>query len=359
MTFSCSQPPADAPHPGARKPRPEEDIERLEARQPDRRAANARDYYDRMANWTDGPEYAPLVRPTAFETPIAEPLEVPPPVPNLAAGAPVLQPQWQPPQVAVVPLRDLVPAVGPAPRDPHAAFATISATMTGASAWGSAHSATGVLPRDGWTPDQPLLTTAGLNTASASPTGTAVAQPPGAGPAPAPATGQWPAPGQPPAPAPAGPAAGGLNFPPPRPGAALFPQPGTPDWFAPAPQQQYAPPTQTVTVGQMWQAATPGVIIPLVVGALVNPLSLIMLGLSAVLAGRVRYRLAQVKRTYQWTFGVLGAIAVLTLFNSDLDLDNVWSVASSWAQLCCWIVPVVVLLQVGAGIRAKEPPTRP
>ena len=28
-----------------------------------------------MANWTDGPEYAPANRPSAFETPVAEPLE--------------------------------------------------------------------------------------------------------------------------------------------------------------------------------------------------------------------------------------------------------------------------------------------
>jgi len=290
-----------------------------------------------MANWTDGPEYAPLDRPAAFETPLAEPLEVPPPVPNPAAEAPVVHPDWQPPQAAVIPLADLLPSSGPEPRDPRAEFTTVSSVLTGgSSAWGSAHSATGTLDRSGWTPDQPLGPVLPVNPVQAALPGSVPAQPVGT---------SYPPPQQ------------GLNFPPPQQPAPSFPQPGTPDWFAPPPQDHWQPPNQTVTVAQMWNGTTPGVIIPLLVGALVNPLSLILLGLSAILAGRVQYRRAQVRRSYAWVGGFLAFIGVLSLFNSDFD--TTWSILSGWGQVACWVLPIVVLLQVGAGIRANEPPHRP
>ena len=150
-----------------------------------------------------------------------------------------------------------------------------------------------------------------------------------------------------------------LNFPPPQQAAPSFPQPGTPDWFAPPPQAQWHPPNQTVSVAQMWNAATPGVIIPLLVGALVSPLSLVMLVLSSVLAARVRYRRDQVRRSYVWAGTILAFTGVLSLLSSDFDFETAWGVLSGWAQLACWVLPIVVLLQVGAGIRANEPPQRP
>ncbi len=296
-----------------------------------------------MANWTDGPEYAPTERPVAFETPLAEPLLEPPAVLNPAEGAPFEQPGWQPPQVAVAPLESLVPAAGLSSRDPQTAFTTTSSTATGDSAaWGSAHSATGTLDHPGWTPDQPLVTSGITRSGGASP---------------APNSSSWPAPAG--DPAAVGTPARGLNFPPPQQAAPSFPQPGTPDWFAPAQQGQWRPPDQTVTVAQMWHAATPGVLIPLVIGALVNPLSVVMLGVAALLATRVKYRLSQVRRTFAWSFGLLAVVGAMGLFNSDLDLDTAWSVLSGWAQLLCWAVPIIVLLQVGAGIRANERPNRP
>lgn len=295
-----------------------------------------------MANWTDGPEYAPTQRPIAFETPAAEPLKVPPPVPNLAAGAPVDEPTWEQPTRAVAPLDTLIPRTGVPPRDPFTGFTSTSSTMTGGSgAWGSAHSVAGTLPRPGWTPDQPLLTSA-------------VTSSPGGSDAQAPQ--QWPAPRDPSAPATP---TRGLNFPPPQQAAPSFPQPGTPDWFAPPPQSQWRPPDQSVTVADMWRAATPGVMIPLIVGALLQPLSVVMLGVAALLASRVRQRLSQVRRAFAWSFGLLAVTGTLTLFNSDLDLDATWAVLSGWAQLLCWVVAIVVMLLVGAGIRAHEPPNRP
>ncbi|MFT4293900.1 MAG: hypothetical protein QM582_00630 [Micropruina sp.] len=276
-----------------------------------------------MANWTDGPEYAPLDRPAAFQSPAAAPLEVPVAVPNPAAGAPSEHPGWQPPQAAGVPLEALVPAAGVPPRDPRTEFTTVSSVMSAGSVWGTASTPSG---QPAWTPDQPLTVS------------TPVAATP---------------------PAPMAPMPPALDFPPPQQPAPPFPQPGTPDWFAPPPQTHWNPPSQTVSVAQMWNAATPGTIIPLLIGMLINPLSLAMVIVSAVLAGRVRYRRDQVRRSYLWAGAMLAVIAALSLINSDFDLETAWGVVSGWAQLACWILPVVVLLQVGAGIRANEPPQRP
>lgn len=286
----------------------------------------------RMANWTDGPEYAPLDRPAAFQTPAAEPLEVPPVVPNPAAGAPVVPPSWQPPQAAVVPLEALVPAASLPPRDPRTEFSTVSSVLTGASAWGSAHSGGSAGGTPAWTPDQPLGTPPAVQPAAAAP-----------GP-------------QPPA---AAPPAQVLNFPPPQQPAPSFPQPGTPDWFAPPPQARWQPPNQSVSIAQLWQGATPGVIITLLVGALINPLSAAMLMLAAMLAARVKYRVEQVRRSFLWAGAVVAVIGAFTLLGGDFNLSTAWDVVSGWSQLACWVLTIVVPLQVGAGIRANEPPRRP
>lgn len=291
----------------------------------------------RMANWTDGPEYAPLDRPAAFQTPSVEPLQVPPVTPNPAAGAPVQPPEWQPPQAAVVPLEALVPAAGLPPRDPRVEFSTVSSLVTGGSAWGSAHSTAGTA-NPVWTPDQPLATSA-------------VA---GAPPQPAPASGT----GAMPAAAPDGPPQT-LNFPPPTQAAPSFPQPGTPDWFAPPPQSRWQPPDQSVSIAQLWHGATPGVMLTLLIGALINPVAPAMLALAGVLASRVKYRTAQVRRSFLWAAGLVVAFGVFSMFSGDFDLSIAWEVMSGWSQVVCWILLIAVPLQVGAGIRANEPPRRP
>ncbi|MFT4218335.1 MAG: hypothetical protein QM619_14295 [Micropruina sp.] len=273
-----------------------------------------------MANWTDGPEYAPLDRPAAFQTPAVAPLETPPAVPNPAAGAPLVPPAWQPPQASVAPLETLVPATSLPPRDPRTEFTTISSAVTAASGWGSARTVGGATPPV-WTPDQPLGN---------------------------PVTPEVPAATAPPTP----------NFPPPQQPAPSFPQPGTPDWFAPPPQARWQPPNRTVSIGQLWQSTTPGVLISLLIGALVSPLSVAMIALSGALAARVRYRTAQVRRSYLIAWGVLLVTVAFSLFGSDFDLGYAWDVLAGWAQMACWALVIVVPLQVGAGVRANEPPTR-
>lgn len=78
----------------------------------------------------------------------------------------------------------------------------------------------------------------------------------------------------------------------------------------------------------MWRAATPGVMIPLIVGALLNPLSVVMFGVAALLAGRVQYRVAQVRRVFGWSIGLIAAVGLLTLVNNDFDLEAAWAVMS-------------------------------
>ncbi|MFT3970895.1 MAG: hypothetical protein QM695_11630 [Micropruina sp.] len=289
-----------------------------------------------MANWTDGPEYAPLDRPAAFQGPSAEPLEVPPAVPNPAAGAPVELPSWQPPQAAVPPLAALAPAASLPARDPRTEFSAVSSLVTGTSAWGSAHS-TGAAASRTWTPDQPLPTSA-------------VVVPPM--PAPAAATGAMPA-------VPVGVPQQNLNFPPPTQAPPSFPQPGTPDWFAPPPQTRWQPPSPTVTIAQLWHGATPGVILTLLVGALINPLAPAMLAVAGFLAGRVKYRVEHVRRCFVWAVGLVVAIGVVSLVNADFQLGAAWEVVSGWSQVACWVLAIAVPLLVGAGIRANEPPRRP
>ncbi len=287
----------------------------------------------RMANWTDGPEYAPLDRPAAFQTPPVEPLQVPPVAPNPAAGAPVQPPEWQPPRAPVAPLETLVPAAGLPPRDPRAEFSTVSSLVTGGSAWGSAHSTAGAA-NPAWTPDQPLATSA----VAASP------QPL------APASGTSATPAAP---------AQTMNFPPPTQAAPSFPQPGTPDWFAPPPQSRWQPPDQSVSIAQLWYGATPGVILTLLIGALINPVAPAMLTLAGVLASRVRYRTEQVRRSFLWAAGLVVAVGVFSMFSGDFDLSIAWEMMSGWSQVACWILLIAVPLQVGAGIRANEPSRRP
>lgn len=285
-----------------------------------------------MANWTDGPEYAPAERPAAFETPDVPALDAPPPVANPAAGAPAEQPRFEVPATPVTPLDQLVPASTQAPRDPQTAFSVVTSALTSQSAWGAAHSGTPgqgawtpaqpLGPDAAWTPDQPLTQS----------TVTTVTYPAPAGAYPPPQVNQ----------------------------TSPFPQPGTADWFAPPPAWS-RPVTgpQPVTIAQMWAAATPGVIVPLIVGALFSGLSVMMLALSFSLTSRVTHRRNQVRIAYGVAGLALLAIGAVSLLDPAIDLPMLWDVISQWAQYVCWPLPVALLLICGAGLRAGEPPERP
>lgn len=274
-----------------------------------------------MATWRDGPEYAPRQRPAGFVEPAAEPLAEPPETPRVAAGAPPDRPAFEPPTTPAPALADLIPTRA-APRDPNEPFAVVASTLTGGSAWASAHtSARPEAVAAPWTPEQPF----------AAPAATA--------------TGSIPAP------------------PVLQPGAQInppaFPAPGTPGWFGPPPPWARVPEAPApVTVAQMIRETTPGVLIPLLVGAVFTGLSVIMLATSFALSARIAYRRQAVRGAYGVAAGVLALAAATSLLDETVGPYLIWDSVSGWAQLLCWVLPVVLILIVGAALRSGERPDR-
>jgi hypothetical protein len=112
-------------------------------------------------------------------------------------------------------------------------------------------------------------------------------------------------------------------------------------------------------VAELWRAATPGVLVPLLIGAFLPTLSVVMLTLSFALSARVQYRRQLVRRLFTGAFAVLALVAAVSFFDDTLSMQSWWDVVSVWALIACWILPVLVGLAVGAGIRSGDRPDRP
>jgi len=272
-----------------------------------------------MATWRDGPEYAPTARPDAFVEPVAQPLDAPEPADHPGADAPAEHPRFTAPEQTAPDLAALLPATVPE-RDPRLAFEVVTTALTQDTAWGAAHSAP-ALATAAWTPLQPFTESA-------------------------PVSGSIPPP------------------PTTQPRAAVnpqpFPAPGTPGWFAPPDlAQRYQPPPQ-VSLGHVVRALTPGVLIALLIGALLNPMSVVMLGLSFVLSSRIAYRRKQVQLLYLIAMGLVGLVGGATLVFDGFYLPSAWSAVSVTAQAMCWLLPfglgLVIALALGKG---ERPGTRP
>ncbi len=275
-----------------------------------------------VANWTDGPEYAPVERPGAFVAPdapplVREPSEAAPP--GMGLGAPVPdRPDYGPPPDA--PALDGLTPPEPPTRDPRVAFDVVSTPLTG---WGAAHAPNAPQGHSPWAPDQPLAT-------------------------PAPPPAQY----QPPSPA----------WPTPQINPPPFAQPGTPEWFAPPSSggRQPAPP-RSVSVADMLSQSTPGVMIALGLGILVPGFALLLFIVAQVLAQRVRYRRALISKLFQMGFwGVLGAALMSQLlFVGYFDFALWWAQTDGWAQLACLLMAFAIPLIVGDALRRNEPPQDP
>jgi hypothetical protein len=273
-----------------------------------------------MATWQDGPEYAPHERPAAFVTPPVPPLENPAPVAVAPPPGPDVEPSFTPPSGAQPDLAALVPAAAPG-RNPTVPFEVSAAAVTAGAG-------------SGWTGRQ----------ASASP---ALEQ--------RSPTQPFTAPGPP--------LSGYLPVQPAvQPNAqvnpARFPAPNTPQWFAPPPESRVPDAPPPVSLGQIWAAATPGVMIPLIVGALFSWLSILMLAVSFALSARIPYRRDAVRRSYVVTLILLGMMGVLSLLDNGYDSELLFESLSGGAQLACVVLPFVVGLVVGAALRAGERPDR-
>ena len=262
------------------------------------------------------------MRPDAFVEPSAEPLDIAPATPDLSAGAPSEQPVFAAPEQPLPDLTMLTPASVPS-RDPQRAFEVVTAAVTSPTAWSAAHTAPGgaASSPSGWTPQQPF-------------------------------TGSTPVTGSIPAPAPTQPRVSTNPTP--------FPQPGTPAWFTPpeAGQRYQAPPQ--VGLGQVVRGITPAVLITLIIGALLNSLSVVMLGLSFALATRIPYRRQQVRTLYLIAAGIVGLAGTFILVAEGFYLDWAWEFASGAAQVLCWLLPfalgLVVAMALGKGEKPEAKP---
>ena len=287
-----------------------------------------------MATWEDGPEYAPLVRPDAFNEPTTPPLSVVPAVEQPAAAARKERPNFADPADPVAPLEHLVPPID-APRDPAVPFNVVTTALTSAdSAWGAAHWARQSSPAGGAWPAFP--------------------SDPAGGPWPAsPPSGQdgspWPVPTQPLIPA-AGPAST----------ANGFPAPGTAAWFTPPPSPQPASNTP-VTAKRVLDAVTPGVYITLAIGGLVYLISPIMLAVAFALSSRMEVAAQHARRAFVTAFFVVGFFAVVGILNIPASFGDWWSSVGLWSLIICWLVLLAVSLSVYSELKrrvADQPPPR-
>lgn len=293
-----------------------------------------------MATWEDGPEYAPLERPSGFDQPAVAALDLPDAVPTPADVPPVERPAFDGPDRPVAELSTLVPAVSET-RDPAVAFETVSTTMTSPSAWGSAH---GSRPAGSGFPSAPAFL-AGTSpqpvTAPALPTG-------------APSPTGWPA---------SGPVAtrdpwtpSGPSAPPP------FPSPGSPEWFGPGPYGEPPPAPDKLSAKRVLEAATPGVWITLLVGGLVSPLAPVLLIVASVLASRIQVARRTVRTVFRVAVAGLlffGLIGILQAVIDYTGFSEWWSFVSRWAQVFCWGLLVVVLSLVARSLGRADQPAPP
>ena len=266
-----------------------------------------------MATWRDGPEYAPRERPAAFVTPEAEPLSAAPPPPALQTGIGDGEPSFTPPDEPLPDLAALVPSAAPG-RNPKLPFDVAVAAVTGGGGWAAG-------PPDGTSQRSPLEP---FNSFGPPLTGYLPVQP----------TVQPTAQVNP----------------------APFPAPGTPQWFAPPPDGRVPDAPPAVTIGQIWQAVTPGVLIPLFVGAVFSWLSIFMLAVSFALSARIPYRRDAVRRSYIAALLLLGLQGCSSVLTDGVNSDLLFATLSGGAQLACLLLPVVVGLIVGAALRAGERP---
>jgi hypothetical protein len=270
-----------------------------------------------MATWEDGPEYAPVERPSAFAEPEVAPLDVAPPVAQQAALAPKERPIFADPPVPISPLATLLPVVADV-RDPQQPFDVASSTMTSDSAWGALHGThiqgAGVEPTGPWGPPAPT---------------------------------SWPAPEQPLVISTAANTHGG------------FPAPGTPGWFSPG-EYGAQPDSRPAGPAAVLDAATPGLCICLLLGGLVWVIAPIMLAVTLGLSGRVKAAKADVRRAFTFGVGLFVLLAVLGALVNQTGFSGWWQFAGISALVICWLLLVATLLLVRRGLTtpAAPPPRR-
>ena len=316
-----------------------------------------------MAEWTDGPEYAPHDRPQAFVAPQAQPLSEAAPVAAAASASHTTA--APPPNAYSAPASapELATLVPPPPlqRDPREAFDVAGTPLTSWS--GGPREASEVTaerrPEDPFTKSTALVD--------------GVAPPEPSWPAPQRADGRpppgrvdaWPPPAAVPAPQQPGP--GALPYAPQAQSPyvpvaagpyAPVPLPGQQPGYPGQPWQGQQQPFRSVGLGDIARAVTPGVLICLVVGLLVQPLAAALLLVAWALSTRIRYRRRVVLGTFGGvTFAVLVASLLDMLATSGrFDLFSLPEYANVWAGFANIGLLIAVPLIVGEAMRRGEQP---
>jgi hypothetical protein len=258
-----------------------------------------------MATWRDGPEYAPSARPAAFVAPSAEPLETPRSALVQPAAPPVAEPSFVPPDQPTPDLRALVPSAAPG-RNPNLPFESATTPLTSAVAATAARSPlepfdTGGPSLAGYLAPQPVL---------------------------APAAQINPAP---------------------------LPMSMAQQWAPPAPATRVLGP-RPVTIGQIWQATTGWVLVPLLIGMFLNPIAPVALLVAAVSTAQMRYRRAVIRRIYQVAGVAVVGISLMVAFVDDST--DFWTLVAVMSQVACWVLAILTPSIIGTALRNGEPPER-
>ncbi|WP_432558536.1 hypothetical protein [Granulicoccus sp. GXG6511] len=261
-----------------------------------------------MATWEDGPEYAPVERPSAFDEPAAvRPLEKAPPREMPSAGAPLVEPAFDQ-RVEVAPLAEHHPARGPE-RDPEQPYAVASSVMTETdSAWSTVvhyH----VQPEQHAGPVAPdpraPITVAGTEIQHSAP---------------------------------------------------------QPEWLPPEPVPDAEP---APTFGAVFNAMSAPTFITLLIGGLAMAvplfgwLSPLMFVLAFLTSGRIAYRRHWVRLAFLVGAGALGTTIIVGLLFSPVDLLAYFMLVQAVSTVVCWLVLFAVLGIVWQALAAKEPPDHP
>jgi hypothetical protein len=262
-----------------------------------------------MADWTDGPEYAPAARPAAFVAPDAAELAQPPAT-TAPPTLPAAEPSFVAPSEPTPDLRALVPTAAPG-RNPNLPFESISTPMTAIQPAAPERR-----------PDEPF----------------AAPGPPLAGYLPVEPVVQ---------------PAAQVN-PPPFP--APFPAPGTAQWFAPPAGQPVLPPVANVDISRVWKETTNWVMVPLLIAMVVWPVSPVAFVVAWLSTVQIRYRRTAIRRAYLIALSAIVAISLIAVM-----LDNslgIWDPLSVTAAIAAWVMVFLTPGIVRGALRNNEPPDR-
>jgi hypothetical protein len=108
---------------------------------------------------------------------------------------------------------------------------------------------------------------------------------------------------------------------------------------------------------QVLDAATPGLLLVLAIGAVVFVLSPLMLVIAFALSSRVRAAEVEVRRALGIALAAVGFFGVVGLTRAPVGFGDWWSFVGLWGLLTCWVMLITVSALVYRGLkRGLVPP---